>query len=162
MTGTSLYWTKHCKAEFGTYCEVHEEHSPMTKNRIDYAHTHSNICLGTTSKFQGRYTFLCLNIGNHTTRNKFSVVPVTDSVVKRLEELSTIVTQIDKDLTFGDRDNITIEDTNDTSKGAYTLGVELETPGVEVDLGTPGVEIGIITPGVENPNINRERYQDRK
>ena len=96
----------------------------MTKNRIDYAHTRSNICLGSTSNFQGRYTFLCLNICNHTTLNKFSVVPVTDAVVKRLEELSTIVTQIDEDLTFGDRDNIPIEDANDTNEGAYTVGVE--------------------------------------
>ena len=34
MTGTSLDWTKHYKAEFGAYCEFHEEHSPMTKNQI--------------------------------------------------------------------------------------------------------------------------------
>ena len=26
MTGTSLDWTKYYKAEFGAYCEVHEEH----------------------------------------------------------------------------------------------------------------------------------------
>ena len=54
-----------------------------------------------------------------------------------MEELSTIKRKLDKDLTFEYRDNIHIEDVNDTTKGADTAGVELETPGVEVELGTP-------------------------
>ena len=55
-----------------------------------------------------------------------------DSVVKQMEELATIEAQLDKDLTFEDRENIPIEDANDTNEGAATSGVELETPGVEV------------------------------
>ena len=29
VTGTTLYWKKHCKDEFGSYCEVHEEKRPL-------------------------------------------------------------------------------------------------------------------------------------
>ena len=128
----------------------------MTKNQIDYAHTRSAICLGTTSNFQGSYNFLCLHTGKRITRNQFSEVPIPDSVVKLLEEFSTINAQLDKDLNFEYREKITIENANDTTKGANTIGVELETPGVEVELWTPGVEIGTRTPGVENPNTNEE------
>ena len=77
-------------------------------------------------------------------------------MVKRMEELSTINEQLDKDLALEVCDSITIEDANDTIKGADTKGVELETPGVEVSLGTPWLEIGIRTPGVEIQNINEE------
>ena len=73
-----------------------------------------------------------------------------------MEELSTIDKKLDEDLTFEYHDNIHIEDVTNTTKGADTTGVELETPGVEVELWTPGVEIGIRTPRVENPDTNEE------
>ena len=38
-----------------------------------------------------------------------------DSVVKQMEELTTIDAQLDKDLTFEDREKIPIEDANDTT-----------------------------------------------
>ena len=79
-----------------------------------------------------------------------------DSVVKRVEELATIDSQLDEDLNFEDRNNIPIEDSDETTEGSDTTGVELETPGVDVELGNPGVEIGIRTPGVENPDINKQ------
>ena len=70
-----------------------------------------------------------------------------DSVVKRVEELATIDAQLYEDLTFEDRNNIPIEDTDNTTEGADTAKMELETPGVEVEL---------INTGVENQNINEE------
>ena len=108
MNGKILYWAKLFKAEFGSCCEVHKEHSPMTKNRVDYAHTCSAICLGTTSKFQGSYTFLCLKTGKCINLKQFSVVPMPDSVVKWVEELAIIDAQLDEDLTFEYWDNITL------------------------------------------------------
>ena len=156
MTGTTLDWTKHCKTGFGAYCEVHEEHSTMTKNWIYYARTRSAICFGPTSNFQGSYNSLCLKTVKRISHNQFTVFPMPESVVKQVEELSTINTQFDEGLTFEDHDNIPIEGSDNTTEGAATTGVELEIPGVEVKLGTPGVEIGIKTPGVENPNINEE------
>ena len=62
-----------------------------------------------------------------------------DSVVKRVEELTTINAQLYEDLTFEDSDNITIQDADDTTEGSDTPGVELETLGVGLELGTPGV-----------------------
>ena len=53
-----------------------------------------------------------------------------DSVVKRVEELATIDSQLDEDLNFEDRNNIPIEDSDETTEGSDTTGVELETPGV--------------------------------
>ena len=100
MTGTILDWTKHYKVEFGAYCEFHEEHSPMTNNRIYYARNCRIIFFEPTSNFQVSYTFLRLKTDNCINHNKFSVFPMPDSVVKRVEELATIDTQLDEDLTF--------------------------------------------------------------
>ena len=83
-------------------------------------------------------------------------------VVKIVEELATIDTQFDEDLNFEDRDNIPIEDSDDTTKGATAAGAEIKTPGVEMELETPGVGIGnlgIRTPGVGNPS-NNEGYTE--
>ena len=91
MTGTTLYWTKHLKSEFGAYCEVHEEHKPT--NTIDNECNRSAICLGSIENFQGSYTFLCLNTGNWITCKKFIMVPMPVSVVERVEKLATTNTQ---------------------------------------------------------------------
>ena len=130
MTGTTLNWEKHCKAEFGAYWDVYEEHKPT--NTIDNAHTCSDISLGPTAKLQGSHTLLCLKTGNLITRKEFRVVPMPESVVERVEELSTIDAQLDKDLNFEDHNNIPIEDVDDTTEGATTSGVEIEIPGVEI------------------------------
>ena len=81
----------------------------MMNNWIDYAHTRSAILLGPTSNFQGSYTFICLKTGKRITHKKFSVVKMPDSVVKRVEEVSTIDAQLDEDLNFEDHNNFPIE-----------------------------------------------------
>ena len=76
------------------------------------------------------------------------------SVVEQVEEVSTINAQLDKDLTFEYRYNIPIEDYDNTTKGAATVGVDMETPGVKMEVETLGVEIYIRTPKEKNPNKN--------
>ena len=121
MTGTTLNWTKYFKAEFSAYCEVNEEHKAT--NIIDNACTNSAICIGPNTYLQGSYNFLCLNTGKRITPKQFSMVPMPASMVKLVEELATIDSQFKKDLTFEDRDNIPIEDTDDINEGAATTGV---------------------------------------
>ena len=53
-------------------------------------------------------------------------------MVEQVEELATINTQFDKDLTFEDHDNIPIDYSIDTTKVVATAGGELETSVVEV------------------------------
>ena len=50
----------HCKAEFGAYCEVHDEPSPSNTMQ---RRTHPSICLGPTGNLQGSYKFFCLTTG---------------------------------------------------------------------------------------------------
>jgi hypothetical protein len=53
-----LNFKNHCRAPFGSYCEVHEDNSPTnsTKSRVL-----PTICLGPTGNIQGTYSFLNLS-----------------------------------------------------------------------------------------------------
>ena len=121
MTGTTLDWKKYCKAKLCAYCEVHEEYKPT--NTIYDARTRSAIFIVLTANLQGIYTFLCLKTGNRITRKKFSVVPMTASVVEQVEELATTDVQFEEGITFEDRNNISIEDANGTNGAAASKGV---------------------------------------
>ena len=92
-TDTTIDWYKHYKVYFGSYCELHEEHWPL--NNINNEQTQSVICLGPTTNFQGRYTFLCLTKGKRITHKQFRVVPMSASVIIHVEELATIDEQTD-------------------------------------------------------------------
>ena len=45
------------------------------------------ICMGPTGNLQGSYKFLSLATGKKVTRRKFTEMPVTDMVIKIVEEM---------------------------------------------------------------------------
>ena len=80
-----LNFKNHCRAPFGSYCEVHEENTPTnsTKSRGLPA-----ICLGSTGNIQGSYSFLNLSMGLVLKRRQFTELPAPESVIKRVTTLA--------------------------------------------------------------------------
>jgi hypothetical protein len=74
----------HCKVPFGAYCEVHVD--PDITNTME-PRTRWAICLGPTGNMQGSYKFLSLTTGKKVTRRKFTEMPMTDSVIRRINSL---------------------------------------------------------------------------
>ncbi len=74
----------HCKVPFGAYCEVHVD--PDITNTME-PRTGWAICLGPTGNMQGSYKFLSLTTGKKVTQKKFTEMPITDSVIKRIDSL---------------------------------------------------------------------------
>jgi hypothetical protein len=109
MTGTALDFTKHCQIPCGAYTEVHEDKDKT--NTMD-GRTHPAICLGPTANFQGSYKFLSLRTGKRITHKQFTELPMTDSVVKRVEAMALREKQ-EKTITFSDRSGNIINDVSD-------------------------------------------------
>jgi hypothetical protein len=82
---TKLDAKLHCRAPFGSYCETHED--PDITNTLD-PRTEWAICMGPTGNLQGSYKFLPLSTGKKVTQRKFTEMPITDSVIKKVEEMS--------------------------------------------------------------------------
>jgi hypothetical protein len=73
-----------CRSPFGSYCEVHVD--PDITNTLD-PRTKWAICMGPTGNLQGSYKFLSLANGKKVTRRKFTEMPITESVIKQVEEM---------------------------------------------------------------------------
>ncbi len=146
-----LDFAKHCRAQFGSYYEVHDK--PVPTNSM-ISRTTPSIVLGPTGNLQGTYKFFSLETGKKIKRRRFSPYPMPDSVIARVE-------QYDNDnalpgiFDFADRNGVLFEwndDVDECPKGileeddvilypsiaAELLGVDLEhdtpRPSIEVDL----------------------------
>ncbi len=71
-----------CGAVVGTYCEVHDEPAPT--NTMVTRSTPA-IVLGPTGNLQGTYKFLSLATGKKVKRLAFTLYPMPDSVIKKVE-----------------------------------------------------------------------------
>jgi hypothetical protein len=60
ITGIQFDYHKHCKLQFGSYVQAHQEPSPTNTQA---ARTVGAICLGPTGNIQGSYKFLNLRTG---------------------------------------------------------------------------------------------------
>jgi hypothetical protein len=74
----------HCKVPFGAYCEVQVnlDITNTMEPRTGWA-----TSLGPTGNMQGSYKFLSLTTGKKVTRRKFTQMPITDSVIRRINSL---------------------------------------------------------------------------
>ena len=135
-----LNYKKHCRAPFGSYCEVHEDNSPTnsTKSRGIPA-----ICLGPTGNLQGTYSFLNLATGLVIKRRRFTELPVPDSVIKRVETLAE-KSNVSSNLVFANRHKIPFDwpDTDlspplDPTPMAAFPSLPAEMPGVRLSRHTP-------------------------
>ncbi len=78
VTRQSLDFTKHCHMPFGSYCEVHNEPTPLNGMRLC---THPTIALGPTGNAQGTYKFFCLEKGTVLNSDHWTEYPTPDSVI---------------------------------------------------------------------------------
>jgi hypothetical protein len=77
VTGNHINYLKHCKLEFGEYVQTHKEHNNAMNPR-----TVGAIALRPTGNAQGSYLFFSLNSGRVLTRNRLTVLPMPDDVIK--------------------------------------------------------------------------------
>ena len=77
-----LDFVKHCRAPFGSYCEVRDEPAP-TNNMV--SRSTPAIVLGPTGNLQGTYKFFNLLTGQKIKRRRFTRFPMPDSVIKKVE-----------------------------------------------------------------------------
>ena len=101
----------HCKAPFGSYCEVHMD--PNITNTME-PRTNWAICLGPTGNMQGSYKFLSLNTGKKIVKRNFTEMPITEteSVIKRVNEMGR-KDNLQKGLSFKNRNGIEYKFDND-------------------------------------------------
>ncbi len=85
VSRTKLDAKLHCRALFGSYCETHED--PDITNTLD-PRTKWGICMGPTGNLQGSYKFLSLSTGKKVSQRKFTEMPITALVIKKVEEMA--------------------------------------------------------------------------
>ncbi len=82
MIRHKLNFAKHCRAQFGSYCKVHEELVP-TNSMI--TRTTPAIVLGPTGNLQGMYKFFNPETGKKIKWHEFTLYLMPDSVIRRVE-----------------------------------------------------------------------------
>jgi hypothetical protein len=96
VAGMLLDYVKHCKLEFGTYVQTHEEHTNIMATRITGA-----IALRPTGNEQGGYYFLSLTTGRRLNRNCWTALPMPADVNDRVHTLARR-SNASRGLTFAD------------------------------------------------------------
>ena len=85
VIGSKLDYTKHCRLEFGTYAQAHEEHDNSMATRTTGA-----IALQPTgSSAQGAYYFYSLTTGRVLNRNHWTALPMPAEVIDRVHVLAS-------------------------------------------------------------------------
>ncbi len=98
-----LDFTKHCRAQFGSYCKAHDEPVPM--NTMVTRSTPA-IVLGLTGNLQGTYKFFSLETGKKIKRRKLTACPMPDLVIKQVEAFGKSSSGV---FNFADRNGILFE-----------------------------------------------------
>ncbi len=134
--------TKHCKAQFGTYCEAHNE--PTLTNTIVIFSTLA-IVLGPTGNLQGTYKFFNTITGKKIKQWKLTAYLMPESIIKKVEQFSKSNAQPNT-LDFADRNGILFEWNNHADKYPEELVKEdmilylslmAEIPGVVLERDVP-------------------------
>ena len=110
ISGLKLDYNKHCKLEFGTYVQTHEEHDNSMASRTTGA-----IALRPTGNEQGGYYFMSLTTGRRLTRNRWTELPMPQDVIDRVHTLARR-SRANRDLLFEWRDGTPIQD-EDVAQG---------------------------------------------
>ena len=84
LAGRTPDFNTHCRQNFGSYVQTHEENSPRNSMK---ARTLGVITLGPDNSQQVGYWFMSLNIGRRIHRRTWTAVPMPDEVVERVEKL---------------------------------------------------------------------------
>ena len=85
MPGESLNYRKHLILPFGRYVQVHEEDASRNSQ---IAFTKGAISLGPSDKLHGGHKFMALNTGKKITQRSWTVIPISDVVIKRVNTVA--------------------------------------------------------------------------
>ena len=97
MVGSVLDYHRHCRLEFGSYVQVHEEHDNTMATR-----TVGAIALRPTGNAQGGFYFMSLESGRKLNRNHWTELPMPKEVIDRVQVIAR-QTGSDRGLAFGNR-----------------------------------------------------------
>jgi hypothetical protein len=154
-----LDFAKHCKSPFGTYCEVHDD--PMRTNTMATCSTPA-IVLGPTGNLQGTYKFLSLATGKKVKQCAFTLYPMPDSIIKKVEAYgkSTALLGI---FDFADRNGTLFEwneEVDEFPEGIVKVEDVILYPSLAVE--HPGVVLGgdQPLPSIEEELVPQGRAED--
>jgi hypothetical protein len=151
MMGTALDLNNHCIIPFGAYVEAHEDYD---RTHTMAERTKGTICLGPTANFQGSYKILCLKTARKVTRKKIKELPMSASVIKRIEEISEREKR-SEGLLFTNRNSNKIHDI-DEEHDTVTTCVDNETGNETRDYENKPDNQPIIMNDNEQPGITLE------
>ena len=83
VTGSNINYNKHCKIQFGTYVQVHEQHNNSMATRTSGA-----VALRPTGNAQGSHYLLSLHSGKHIVCNNWTILPMPAEVIATVHQLA--------------------------------------------------------------------------
>jgi hypothetical protein len=83
ITGMSIDYNSHCRLEFGTYVQTHEQHDNSMASRTTGA-----IALRPTGNAQGGFYFMSLTTGRRISRSRWTELPTPRDVIDRIHALA--------------------------------------------------------------------------
>jgi hypothetical protein len=127
----------HCRAQFGEYCEAHDE--PSITNSMT-PRTSPAIVLGPTGNLQGTYKLFSLNTFKKIKRRKFTVMPMPDSVIKKIERYANNNTARGN-LDFADRNGVLFEWNDDVDENPEHIVEHEQEPYPSIESEFPGIDL---------------------
>ena len=85
VTGQQMVNYRDLKASYGAYAQVHESNDIANNT---HPRTVGAIALGISPNRSGYYEFMNLNTGKLLSRKRFTILPITDAVIQRVEQLA--------------------------------------------------------------------------
>jgi hypothetical protein len=104
VTGQTVDYNKHCRLEFGSYVQTHEQHDNLMAPRTTGA-----VTLRPTGNAQGGYYFMSLTTGRRISRNRWTALPMPQDVINRITQMGQ-QQHADEGIEFQDRDRRDVGD----------------------------------------------------
>jgi hypothetical protein len=117
LNQTNLDYTKHCAVPFGAYVQANHK---STKTSSNVTRTLDLVHLRSAQKQQGGHELMDLNSGQLISRNIVHEIPVTDVVIKAVENMA--YQQGSKSLKFKNRNGVIYHDAD------WIAGVDYDDP----------------------------------
>jgi hypothetical protein len=144
ICGHQLNYMTHCKLEFGTYVQVHEQHDKSLAARTTGA-----TALRPTGNTQGGYYFYSLTTGRRLSRNHWTNLPMPAEVIERVHQLAD-QGNAPHGLSFANRTGINPHADDDEGNDDYYPDVE----GDDDDTSLIAEDIAGVTGEINNENEN--------
>lgn len=142
-----LNWKRHCKYQFGAYRQAYDD-PDSTETNTQQSHSWNVICVGPMGNMQGSYYFLDLDTKVLIKRRRFTVLPMPDSVIKRVEGwgkrdkhnvMLRFCNRNNEPFEWSDKKQPLIKDNASKPEPATFPDVPAETPGVVLESNVPAV-----------------------